>query len=195
MSVRFSTTTSDFLQWADMTNLVRNLFDDGKPTLSLLVACGCFFGLRISDLLSVRWSQLLNQDSFDITEKKTGKRRTIRINAQLQKHIKACHKVIAPASLNTACFISQKNTVYSIQRLNTILKELKYSYRLNIDNISTHTLRKTFGRRVYEQAGTNSEHALVMLSEIFNHSTTTITRKYLGIKEQDIFQIYDSLAF
>ena len=195
MSVRFSTTTSDFLQWADMTNLVRNLFDDGKPTLSLLVACGCFFGLRISDLLSLRWSHLLNKDSFEITEKKTGKRRTIRVNQQLQKHIKACHRVIAPASTDMPCFVSQKGTIYSIQRLNTILKELKYRYRLNIDNISTHTLRKTFGRRVYDQAGTNSEHALVMLSEIFNHINTTITRKYLGIKQQDIFQIYDSLGF
>ena len=178
-----------------MTNLVRRLFDDGKTTLSLLIGCGCFFGLRISDLLSLQWSQIFNRDSFEIVEKKTGKHRTIRINPQLQKHIKACHKAIAPASLDVPCFVSQKNTVYSIQRLNIVLKELKYKYRLSIDNISTHTLRKTFGRRIYDLAGTNAEHALVMLSEIFNHSNTNITRKYLGIKQQEIFQIYDSLGF
>jgi len=195
MSIRYSTTTSDYLQWSDMTNLTRRLFDDGKPTLSLLIACGCFFGLRISDLLSLQWLQLLAGDNFEIVEKKTGKHRTIRTNPQLQKHIKSCHKAIAPASLESPCFMSQKNTVYSIQRLNIILKELKYKYRLNIDNISTHTLRKTFGRRIYDLAGTNSEHALVMLSEIYNHSNTNITRKYLGIKQQEIFQIYDSLGF
>ena len=41
--------------------------------MSLLIGCGAFFGLRISDLLSLSWDMLLDSDSFILTEKKTGK--------------------------------------------------------------------------------------------------------------------------
>lgn len=47
MSRKLANTTSDFIEWADMINLVRNLFDDGNEKMSLLIACGSFFGLRI----------------------------------------------------------------------------------------------------------------------------------------------------
>lgn len=194
MSVRFSNTTSDFLEWNDAIRLVRNLYDDREYTISLMIACGIFFGLRISDLLSLTWEQILNRDTLELTEGKTKKRRVIKINPQLQKHIKACYKVITPKSDSLPCFQSQKNTVYSVQRLNIIFKTLKVRYRLDIGNFSTHSLRKTFGRRIYDMAGTNSEHALVMLSQIFSHSNTAITRRYLGLKREEIFELYDSLS-
>ena len=41
-------------------NLIRKLFKDGNYNMSLLVALGCFFGLRISDILALRWNQILN---------------------------------------------------------------------------------------------------------------------------------------
>jgi integrase len=192
MSAKFTTTTADYLEWADAVRLVRNLSDDGEHTLSLLVACGIFFGLRISDLLALQWEQILNTDTLELIEGKTGKRRTIKINPQLAKHIRVCHKEIAPKSLNLHCFMSKKATVYSIQRLNTIFKTLKVRYRLDVGNFSTHSLRKTFGRRIYDLAGSNSEHALIRLSEVFSHSNTAITRRYLGLKKEEIFELYDS---
>jgi integrase len=195
MSKKYSTTTADFLEWADAVRLVRNLYDDGEHTLSLLVGCGVFFGLRISDLLSLRWEQILDVETLELVEGKTGKRREIKINPQLAKHIKACYKAIAPNSLTLPCFLSKKETVYSVQRLNTIFKTLKVRYRLDVGNFSTHSLRKTFGRRIYDLAGVNSEHALVKLSEIFSHSNTAITRRYLGLKKEEIFELYDSLSF
>lgn len=195
MSAKFSTTTADFLEWSDAIRLVRNLSDNGEHTLSLLVGCGIFFGLRISDLLSLTWGQILNTDTLELLESKTGKRRTIKINPQLTKHIQACYKAIQPKSLTLPCFLSKTGTVYSVQRLNTIFKTLKVRYRLNIGNFSTHSLRKTFGRRIYDLAGTNSEHAIIRLSEVFSHSNTAITRRYLGLKREEIFQLYDSLSF
>ena len=53
MSRKYSYTTADYLPWNTMLNLTRRLFKDGRYRMSLLVACGCFFGLRISDLLSL----------------------------------------------------------------------------------------------------------------------------------------------
>ena len=195
MALKFSNTTSDFMEWNSMINLVRKLYDDRNYNISLLVACGCFFGLRISDLLTLTWEQLLHSDTLELVERKTGKKRVIKINLQLQKHIQACYNAIHPTNDYTKCFISQKNSVYSIQRVNVILKEVKAKYNLKINNISSHSFRKTFGRAVYNNAGNNSEMALVKLSELFNHADIKTTRKYLGLRQEELMEAYDLLKF
>ena len=108
-------------------NLIRKLFKDENYSMSLLIALGCFFGLRISDILALRWNQILNVDEFTIIEKKTSKKRTIRINPQLQRHIADCYKAIKPIGKSSPILVSQKGTIYSVQRINIILKELKRS--------------------------------------------------------------------
>ena len=47
-------------------------------------------------------------------------------------------------------------------------------------NDSTHILRKTFGRRIYDNAGQSNE-ALFQLMMIFNHTSPQITLAYIGI--------------
>ena len=161
MSLKYSYTTADFLAWTEMTGLIRRLFDDGKYTISLLLACGSFWGLRISDLRALTWEDILEKETLIVIEKKTGKRRIITINAQLQKHIKACYAALKKPVITQNCFITRMGTVYSIQRLNGIFKELKIKYRLPIDHFSTHSMRKSFGRQVVDRAGTNSETVIL----------------------------------
>ena len=170
MSLKYSNTTADFLQWDEAMNLIRKLFKDGNYNMSLLVALGCFFGLRISDILALRWNQILNVSEFTIIEHKTGKKRTIRINPQLQRHIAECYKAIKPLGKSSPILVSQKGTVYSIQRINIILKELKQKYKLHIGN-------------------------LVKLMELFNHSSVAITKRYLGLRQEELLNTYDCLSF
>lgn len=195
MALKYSTTTADYLQWSDAMNLIRKLTKDGNYKMSLLVAIGCFFGLRISDILALHWKQILHVSEFTIHEKKTGKLRTIRINTGLEKHIIDCYEHIQPVSINSPILVSQKGTVYSIQRINIILKELKKKYKLHIGNFSCHSLRKTFGRQVYNMNGDNAELALVKLMELFNHSSVAITKRYLGLRQEEILETYDCLSF
>lgn len=195
MSLKYSNTTADYLNWDEMTNLTRRLTKDGNYKMSLLISIGCFWGLRISDILALRWKQILNADEFTIQEKKTGKSRTIRINSQLKRHIADCYKNINPVSINSPILISQKGTVYSIQRVNKILKEIKTKYKVNVKNFSCHSLRKTFGRQVYNQNAENAELALVKLMELFNHSNVAITKRYLGIRQDELLETYDCLSF
>lgn len=54
MSLKYSNTTTDFLAWNETMNLIRKLYKDGNYNMSLLIALGCFFGLRIGDILSLR---------------------------------------------------------------------------------------------------------------------------------------------
>ena len=195
MSLKYSTTTADYLAWSDAMNLIRKLAKDNNYKISLLIALGCFTGLRISDILSLRWRQILGTSEFTITEKKTGKQRTIRLNPQLRQHIKDCYEHIKPLGINSPILTSQKGTVFTVQRINVILKEVKKKYRLHIGNFSCHSLRKTFGRQVYNMNSENSELALVKLMELFNHSSVVITKRYLGLRQEELLNTYDCLSF
>ena len=195
MSLKYSNTTADFLQWDEAMNLIRKLAKDGNYKMSLLIALGCFTGLRISDILSLRWNQILDTDEFTIIEHKTKKKRTIRVNLQLKKHIRDCYEHIHPIGINAPILISQKGTVFSIQRINEVLKEIKRKYRLQIGNFSCHSLRKTFGRQVYNMNSDSSELALVKLMELFNHSSVSITKRYLGLRQEELLNTYDCLSF
>lgn len=187
--------TSDYLSWDTMLNIVRKLYKDGDYRMSLLIGCGSFFGLRISDLLALTWEMLLANPTFVINEKKTGKRRVIKINRDFQAHIQKCHDALNIIDDSEKCFISRKNTVYSIQRINVKFKLIKAKYGLKIDHFSTHSMRKTFGRKVFESAEENASIALMRLSELFNHSNVSITRRYLGITQDELLETYDLLDF
>ena len=139
--------------------------------------------------------QILDVDEFTIVEKKTGKRRTLRLNPQLQEHIKDCYEHIQPIGVAAPILVSQKGTVFSIQRINGLLKDVKKKYRLKVRNFSCHSLRKTFGRQVYNMNSENSELALVKLMELFNHSSVAITKRYLGLRQEEILETYDCLSF
>ena len=195
MSLKYSTTTADYLVWSDAMNLIRKLAKDENYKMSLLIALGCFTGLRISDILALRWEQILSTEEFTIIEKKTGKKRVLRLNSQLQQHIQECYEQIQPIGLKAPILVSQKGTVFTIQRINVILKEIKRKYRLKVKNFSCHSLRKTFGRQVYNMNSENSELALVKLMELFNHSSLAITKRYLGLRQEEILQTYDCLTF
>ena len=195
MSLKYSTTTADYLVWSDAMNLIRKLAKDENYKMSLLIALGCFTGLRISDILALRWEHILSTEEFTIIEKKTGKKRVLRLNSQLQQHIQECYEHIKPISVKSPILVSQKGTVFTIQRINVILKEIKRKYRLKVKNFSCHSLRKTFGRQVYNMNSENSELALVKLMELFNHSSLAITKRYLGLRQEEILQTYDVLSF
>lgn len=195
MSLKFQNTTADYLEWDSNILLISKLFQDQNYKFSLLIALGSFFGIRISDLLNLKWEDILNTNILTIIEKKTKKQRTIKINEQLKKHILSCYNKIKPKSTSDNIFTSQKGSVYSVQRINVVLKEIKVNYNLKIKNFSTHSMRKTFGRQVYNNAGNNAELALVKLSELFNHSDIRTTRKYLGLRIEELMETYDLLSF
>lgn len=195
MSQKHSYTTADYLPWDTMLNLTHRLYKDGKYRMSLLVTCGCFFGLRISDLLGLTWEQILGE-RFTLNEKKTGKHREIKVNAGVQEHIRECYTALDIKDPHEKCFLNRYGDVISIQRINVVLKEIKVKYMLkDVPHFSTHSFRKTFGRKVVEMTGENSEMALIKLGEIFNHTSTSITRRYLGLRQQELSEVYESLDF
>jgi integrase len=196
MSAKGSHTTSDYIEWDKAINCVHRLFKDKDYRMSAYLACGIFTGLRVSDLRQLRWSLLMGDNTIEVVEKKTKKRRIIKLNPDFQEHIKDCYKALKITNPNELCFLSQKKTVYSTQRLNIKLKEINKKYRLGVKNMSNHSMRKALGRRAFDMASeTSKELCLIKLSELFNHSDTSITKRYLGLKQEEILETYDLLTF
>ena len=187
--------TSNALDWDTMLSLVRKLYRDGNYRMSLLIGCSAFFGLRISDTLTLTWAQLLDDDKFVIYEKKTNKRRVVKINKGFQKHIKDCFDALHIENEDEKCFLSRKKMVYSTQRINILLKEIKKKYNLKIEHFSTHSLRKCWALKVYKESGNDASLALQKLSLMMNHASVSVTRTYLGITESQMLDTYDLLDF
>lgn len=195
MSLKGTRTTSDYIEWNTMLSLIRKLYRDGDYLMSLFIGCGCFFGLRVSDLRRLTWNMLLETDRFTLIEKKTGKRRIVKINPDFKTHIEKCWVALKVENLESPCFMSRKGVVISTQRINIRLKQVKSKYNVKVDNFSCHSLRKAFGRKVFESSGENAQLALVKLSELFNHSSVAITKIYLGLREKELLETYDLLDF
>lgn len=195
MALKGQFTTAEALKWDEMINLVHKLYRDGDYRMSLLIATQCMWGLRIGDELRLKWMDILSKDEITIVEKKTGKRRIIKVNNSLKRHINECYKALNLPDQNEFVFVSRLGTVYSREWVNMRLKEYRVKYKLSIKAYSSHSHRKTFGRHIVELAGVDAEKALIKLSEIFSHSSLEITRRYLGLKKEELGEVYESLDF
>lgn len=60
-------------------------------------------------------------------------------------------------------------------RAYVILNEV--AQKCGLEEIGTHTLRKTFGYHYYQQT-----HDIATLQQLFNHSSPSITLKYIRYK-------------
>jgi len=195
MSKKGTITTTSYMEWNDFVSLITRLEKDEDYKFSLLISIGVFTGLRISDLLTLKYSDLIGNDVLRITEKKTKKVRSIKINKDLKDIIERIVSKMKVTELNTLIFLNRFGTK-SIDKsyVNVRLKEIFSRYRIKVGgNISTHTFRKTLGRRVME-VNNYSNESLVLLMELFGHSSMSITKRYLGIREQEIHDVYDSLT-
>lgn len=151
---------------------------------------GIHVGLRFSDLRVLKWGDIFNPNGIIIlTEKKTGKDRKIVLKDEVKAWLYDIFK-IRKATSNDYIIVNRKLKPISISYANRILKEIEEEYGF-ADKLSTHSLRKTFGRRVYDL--NPSEQRLLLLSDIFNHANIRDTRRYLGLREEEINEIYLSL--
>ena len=65
-------------------------------------------------------------------------------------------------------------------------------YHLPVGNFSTHTFRKTWARKIYENElrEGRGEMALLKLSELLNHSSPAVTRIYIGLRQEELADMY-----
>jgi integrase len=189
MSAKFSITTCDYINFDTALNIGKKLMQSGdtnKEILGFYIITSIYTGFRVSDIKTITYSQI-DSGIITIKEQKTNKLRETPVHPE----IKEARKMITRKNDYGFIFISQKGGVYTTQQLNRLLKQA-FIKLIPTHCISSHSLRKTFGRRVYENMN-QSEHALTMLCEIFNHSNLKMTRAYLGLKQEEFNSVYLSL--
>ena len=184
MAIENTITTADYLPFESTMTKANNLLKNDKTKLiGIYTIVACNLGLRASDVLVLTWEQL-RQSKIVLTEKKTNKTKEVTVNDRI-------HQLVDKESNNEngSPFITQKGSVITIQHLNV---ELKKHFKTKGLRISSHTMRKTFGRHVYK-INNESEKSLMYLMGIFQHSSLTMTRNYLGITKEEIAQVYLNL--
>lgn len=166
----------------------------GKDSLRdyAIFVVGINVGLRAGDLLSLRWSDVLEgnkiKDTVYIIEEKTNKPKEFELNRSAKEALRLYYNSIDGISIDDYIFTSRKGSshlqVRSLHRIiNDTVKELGIK-----GNYGTHSLRKTFGYHRY-----NNGIQLETLQKIFNHSTQAMTLKYIGITKEVIQDAYNSV--
>ena len=84
MSLPGQKTTTTSMGWGDFKSLIGKLERDGEYKFCLLITIGVFTGLRIGDLLQLRFNQFESTDILTVQEQKTKKTRRIKINSDLK---------------------------------------------------------------------------------------------------------------
>jgi integrase len=182
------------MDWDQFRSLISKLERDREFKYCLLVAIGVFTGLRISDLLQLRYSHFEGSDILSIMEKKTGKTRRIKINPDLKALINRVKSKMPPAEPDEYIFLNRyRSKPVDRSWINVSLKRIFKRYGIEVEgNISTHMFRKTLGNRVLRLNNYSGE-AVILLMELFGHSSPAITKRYLGIREKEILDVYDSI--
>lgn len=195
MSVKGTITTADYFQYDEFKRLIDCLVNDGQHIWAFYCMISFCLGLRSSDVRKLKWQDVLNRRTVVVTEKKTGKTKGIPIGQNTAEHISKMYEMSGYPNLDTYIFHMEKskeNTPVSVQYINRLVKKWKQKYKLKIGNFSTHTFRKTFGRYVYEKRNRSTD-ALIELNRIFRHANLQTTLIYIGITDDNIYQIFDSI--
>jgi integrase len=194
MSLVGQKTTTTSMDWDQFKSLIGKLERDGEYKFCLLITIGVFTGLRISDLLKLRFNQFENSDILTIQEQKTRKTRRIKINADLQQIVERVKGRMVVTDTNQYIFVNKYGTKpIDKSYVNVKLKELLKQYDIVLEgNASSHLFRKTLGNRVL-RINNYSNESVILLMELFGHSSPAITKKYLGLREREIHNVYDSL--
>lgn len=195
MSLKGSVTTADYLPYEDYQRLVQTLITEKKYWWACYCILSFCTGLRYSDVSKLRWVDILDQRKIIITAKKTNKTHVIPIGSNASDHFNKLYKLMGKPSKNECVLATQKSDGkgVSIQYINRTLKQWPIRYNLNIENFSTHTFRKTFGRYVYDKGGRTSE-TLMYLNRIFKHTNLDTTMVYLGLRNEEIGRIFNNIT-
>jgi len=117
-----------------------------------LFVIGINVALRISDLLKLTWSDVLDENLKDfkairLVEGKTGKKRDITLNKASQKALREFLDSLDTYGMDHYIFKSREreNKPLSRQQALNILKKAADAVGIKDDNVGTHTLRKTWG--------------------------------------------------
>jgi len=163
------------------------------PKYGLVFKFGLNTGLRISDILSLRVKDIFTangefRDYLVLKEKKTKKEKKIKLNNALRKRIQPYVRE-NDLSYNDYLFPSKKGGHIGRIQAYRVLKEA--AELVGIENFGTHSLRKTWGYWTYIM----SKYNIGLIMDTFNHSSQSITLRYIGVNQDQKDELYSLVQF
>lgn len=140
----------------------------------ILFLLGINSGLRISDIVQLRVKDVQGW-YIKTKEIKTGKPLKRKMTPVLKREIR---EYIKGKPLHHYLFQSRNGKNKPMTRVNAYYIIRLAAEDLGIDNVGTHTMRKTFGYHYY-----NKTKDIATLMALFNHASPAITLRYIGIKQ------------
>lgn len=155
---------------------------EAKPRDLLLFIIGINTALRISDILPLRVRDITDTH-IEIVEKKTGKKKRIKINAAIRDAVRDL--VPKDAEPNDWLFPSRKgDKPISRSQAWRVLSKAAEDAGIRTP-FGAHSLRKTFAYHAYK-----SGVELPLLMRILNHASQRETLRYIGIESEEIDEVY-----
>ena len=183
---------------------ITNAPDNDKRRIAarnkMLFMLGINLGIRSSDLCELKYSFFMNEDGsfkdfYSLQPKKTKKTKKyvkLYFNDTVKKAITEYLNDYPLEDMDEYLFKSRvgDSHITSIH-LGKIIKDTAAEVGIE-RNICSHSLRKTFGFWVYHNAK-DKNNALIILQTIFNHSSPAITSKYIGLTNEEISDVFNTL--
>ncbi|MBR1442701.1 MAG: tyrosine-type recombinase/integrase [Firmicutes bacterium] len=188
-------TTDPIKKKNDIRRMREYYLKKGEYRNFLLISFGLNTGLRMCDILSLRVEDIFDfqnrviRDYIQIKEKKTGKAICIRINAALKKDIRTYFREFGKVRGRFLFESNRGNKAISRIQAYRIIKKAALMCKIQ-GRIGCHSLRKTFGYFAWK-----SGVQPVLLMNLFNHSSFEITKRYLGIGQEERDSVYMSLSY
>jgi integrase len=185
-------TTEPIRNKKQVRELAEHYLDRGQLRNHVLVVLGVHTALRISDLLRLTWDDVYDfenrriRTSVTITEKKTRKAKTFALNKDA---VRALTLFAVQVARQGAFLIENTHTKKAISRIQAyrIIRAAAENLKLPT-RVSCHSLRKTFGYHAWK-----SGVSPAVIMEIYNHSSLNVTRRYLGVTQDDKNAVYMGL--
>lgn len=152
----------------------------------LMFVIGINSPYRISDLIRVKYHHVIDdkkrvKNHLILIEQKTKKENKVALSKGVKKAIEIYVGNHYKDNPNDYIFKSRKGINQPIGRVQAWQIMNDAAAELGLENIGTHSLRKTFGYHQIKR-GTN----ITLLMKMFNHSSESVTLRYIGITQDDM---------
>lgn len=166
----------DYLEWNEVELVINRLIEDERFVMGLFVLLGSMTGMMANDILALHWKDIMS-DSILFKEKSTERYYVATLTDEAKEYIARIYQGMGTPPLGSYCFMSRKKCVYSIQRINVLLKQVSQDYLGGQVLFTTTTLRRTFGREYLKHFGA----CLNSLRMFFNQDSEEFTANYLRL--------------
>ncbi|EOQ04687.1 hypothetical protein KOY_04862 [Bacillus cereus VDM021] len=151
----------------------------------IMFRCMLFFALRTQDILTLKVKDIRGKYQIHFKEQKTNKTKIIEIHPSLLPELEEYTK-----NMDEEDYLFKSKKGDAISRVHAFRILQNAGKECGLESLSGHVLRKTFCYHSYLN-GT----PLHVLSELLNHSAESVTRRYIGLEQENIRQAYFSVEF